>query len=72
MYCALLSKHHEGKTVDDVMDAFTAATFGPPDAIPAAQPHEGGDHQRVVMVDDVTGVAMLACRPSHPKAGKLA
>ena len=55
---ALLGKHHEGKTVDDVMDAFTAATFGPPDAIPAAQPHEGGDHQRVVMVDDVTGVAI--------------
>ena len=56
---ALLNKHPEKKTVNDVVDAFTSATFGAQDDIAVVQPSEHATPSgNMVMVDDVTGAAI--------------
>jgi hypothetical protein len=56
---ALLNKHPEKKTVNDVVDAFTSATFGAQDDIAVVQPIEHATPSgNMVMVDDVTGAAI--------------
>ena len=56
---ALLNKHPEKKTVNDVVDAFTSATFGAQDDIAVVQPIEHATPSgNMVMVDDITGAAI--------------
>ena len=56
---ALLNKHPEKKTVTEVVDAFTSATFGSQDDIAVTQPIEHATPSgNMVMVDDITGAAI--------------